>query len=126
MTSRRSERFSRLLKETVSAILLRELSDPRMGFVTVTKVEPSRDLTFAKVYLSVLGEENVCRRTMQGIRHAAGFIRRRVGQEITLRTVPELRFVRDDSVKRALHISQLIDDAVADSHLDAEREQEEP
>jgi len=122
MASRRTQRFSRLLKEAISTIILNELSDPRMGFVTVTKIEPSPDLTSAKVYLSVLGEEGVCRRTMRGIRHAAGFIRRRVASTVKMRTVPELRFVHDESAKRSVHISRLISDAVKESEVDKESE----
>ena len=111
--SRRTERVAQLLKEALSEVLLREVCDPRMGFVTVTKVEPSRDLRSAKVFVSILGEETVCRRTMRGIRHAAGFIRGRVGQVVSLRINPELHFVRDDSPKRSVEISRLIAEAVA-------------
>jgi len=114
MASRRVERVSRLLKEAVSAVIINELSDPRMGFVTVTQVEPAPDLRSAKVHLSVLGEESVCTRTFAGIKHAAGFIRSKVGRAVALRNVPELHFVRDDSGKRSVRISRLIDEAVAE------------
>ena len=112
MTSRRAERVSRLLKQAISSVLLNELSDPRMGFVTVVKVEPASDLKSARVYVSVLGEEGVCNRTMRALTHAAGFIRRSIGHLVTLRSVPTLEFVRDDSVKRSVRISRIIADAV--------------
>lgn len=102
------------MKQAISSVLISELSDPRMGFVTVVKVEPSRDLKSAKVYVSVLGEEVVCTRTMRAIKHAAGFIRRTVGRQVTLKNIPLLEFVRDDSVKRSVRISRLIADVVSD------------
>ena len=122
MASRRVDRVSRLLKQAISSVLINELSDPRMGFVTVVKVEPSRDLKSAKVYVSVLGEEAVCTRTMRAITHAAGFIRRTVGRQVVLRNVPALKFVRDDSVKRSVHISRLIADVLPDEKPSEESE----
>ena len=118
--NRKQEEISELLRREISSIILHELSDPRMGFVTVTKVEPAPDLRSAKVYLSVLGEEAVCRRTLTGIRHAAGFIRSKVGRAVSLKSVPQLRFVRDDSAKRSVHISRLIADAVEDASPEEE------
>jgi len=115
MKSRRVERVSQLLKQAISEIITQELSDPRMGFVTVTRVKPSADLKSARVYVSVLGEEAVSRRTMQGLTHAAGFIRRTVSRLVTLRSVPVLHFVTDDSVKRSIRISRIIADAVSPS-----------
>lgn len=114
MSSRRKERVSEALRQAVSKVIITELKDPRMGFVTVTKVEPSPDLTSAKVFVSVLGEPSVCRRTMQGLTSARGFIRRAVGQLVTMRSVPALRFVADDSVKRSIRISRLIADALGE------------
>jgi len=120
MTSRRVERVSRLLREAISAVILSDLSDPRMGFVTVTKVESAPDLRSAKVYLSVLGEETVCSRTFAGIGHAAGFIRSKVGQAVALKNVPELHFIRDDSGKRSVRMSRLIADAVGEQASEEE------
>jgi len=111
MTSRRQERTSRVLKEAISRVIIQEVSDPRMGFVTVTRVEPSPDLKFARVYVSVLGDDAVCRRTLRGLEHAAGFIQRTVGGLVALKNVPALRFVRDDSVKRSVRISRMLADA---------------
>ena len=124
MSSRRVERVSQLLKEVISGIILNEVNDPRMGFVTLTRVEPSPDLTSAKVFVSVLGAEGVCRSTMRAIEAAVPFIRRRVGAMVQLRVVPELHFVRDDSARRSVQISKLIADALEDS--DVEKEPEDP
>ena len=113
-----------MLKQAISSILVSELSDPRMGFVTVVKVEPAGDLKSAKVYVSVLGDEAVCTRTMRAIGHAAGFIRRTVGSRVTLKNVPALKFVRDDSVKRSVRISRLIADVVNDEEVSGESEEQ--
>lgn len=112
MASRRMERVSRLLKQEISRVILSQLNDPRMGFVTVVKVEPTPDLKSAKVFVSVLGKETVISRTMHGLRHAAGFIRRTVAEGIELKNVPSLQFVEDDSVKRSVRISRIISGAV--------------
>jgi ribosome-binding factor A len=107
------ERVASLLKQAIGRVIVSDLSDPRMGFVTVVKVEPSLDLRTAKVFVSVLGEPAVVRRTLHGLRHAARFIKHRVADEIEMRSVPDLAFVEDQSVKGAARVSRLIDDAMA-------------
>lgn len=115
MASRRMERISEVLKQAVSKIIITELKDPRMGFVTVTKVEPSPDLKSAKVFVSVLGDSpSVERQTMKALASAAGYIRREAAEQVTLRAVPELRFVVDGSIKRSIRISKLIADAMSE------------
>jgi ribosome-binding factor A len=109
------ERISEVLKQAVSKIIITELKDPRMGFVTVTKVEPSPDLKSAKVFVSVLGDSpSVERQTMKALASAAGYIRREAAEQVTLRAVPELRFVVDGSIKRSIRISKLIADAMSE------------
>lgn len=115
MASRRKERVSRLLKETISQVIQREISDPRLGFVTITYVDPSPDLKSAKVYVSVLGEDGVISRTMKSLVHSAGFIRRSIGGSISLRSVPRLDFVLDESGKRSVEISRIIAEAVGET-----------
>ena len=123
MTSRRLERTSRVLKEAISRVIIQEVSDPRMGFVTVTRVEPSPDLKSARVHVSVLGDDAVCRRTFKGLEHAAGFIQRSVVRLIVLRNIPALTFVRDDSIKRSVRISRILADARAE---EPSKEEDEP
>jgi ribosome-binding factor A len=113
MSSRRMERVASLLKQAIGRVIVADLSDPRMGFVTVVKVDPSPDLRTAKVFMSVLGEPADVRRTLHGLRHAARFIKHRVADEIRMRSVPDLAFVEDLSVKGAARVSKLIDDAMA-------------
>jgi len=108
MTSRRCERVQRLLRDTVSEVITQELVDPRMGFVTVTGVEVSPDLRVAKVFVSVIGSESEISRTFESLEHAAGFVQRRVSEQVKLRVTPRLRFVQDDSVKRSIEISEIL------------------
>lgn len=106
-------RVAKMIKNHVGRILLHELADPRMGFVTVTNVEVSPDFKTAKVFVSVLGTEAEQRRTMHGLRHAAGHVQRLIGQRMRIRNTPYLSFVHDRSVERAIELSMLIDRAVA-------------
>ena len=115
MSSRRMERVASLLKQAIGRVIVSELSDPRTGFVTVVKVEPSPDLRTAKVFVSVMGEPAEVRRTLRGLRHAARFIKRRVGDQVEMRSVPELDFVEDKSVKGVARVSRIIADALAGS-----------
>jgi len=87
-----------------------EVKDPRVGFVTVTAVETSPDLRHAKVYVSVLGDEAVPRRTLTGLESAHGFLQRRVAQELHLKHTPTLEFSYDDSVDRSLRIGALLEE----------------
>ena len=109
MATRRQQRVAQELKQALGEILTQELTDPRLGFMTVTRVETSPDLRSAKVYVSVLGEDVDERRTLHGLEHARGHIQHSLGDKVVLRTTPVLRFVIDDSVKRSVRMSRLID-----------------
>ncbi len=113
MASRRVERVASLLKQAIGQVIVSDLSDPRMGFVTVVRVDPSIDLRSAKVFVSVLGEPADVSRTLHGLRHAARFIKRQVGTIVDMRSVPELVFVEDKSVKGAARVSRLIAEAMS-------------
>jgi ribosome-binding factor A len=107
----RSDRMRRV-DEGVRQVLsdaLAEVKDPRVGFVTVTAVETSQDLRHAKVYVSVLGDEGVRRRTLDGLQSAHGFLQRRVAEELRLKHTPTLEFSYDDSVDRGFRIDALLD-----------------
>ena len=88
----RADRVQRQLKKEISRILQEELKDPRIGFVTVTRIELTGDLRHAKVYFSILGDEENQKSGEEGIQRAAGYIRKLIGQRIPLRYVPELSF----------------------------------
>lgn len=94
----RIERINEALKEEISRIIQREVKDPRLEFVTLTGVEITKDLQHAKVYFSVLGEEDKRAEAQEGLESARGFIRRLIGQRIRMRYTPEINFVFDSSI----------------------------
>jgi ribosome-binding factor A len=107
----RSDRMRRV-DEGVRQVLsdaLAQVKDPRVGFVTVTAVETSPDLRHATVYVSVLGDAGVRRRTLDGLRSAHGFLQRRVAGELHLKHTPTLEFAYDDSIDRGFRINELLD-----------------
>jgi len=114
--SRRTERVNKLLREELSG-LLRQAKDPRLdSFVTVTEVVISPDLRQAKVFVSILGDEKEQERVLAGLAAASGFFRRQLAPRLTMRFVPELAFLRDDSIERGSHLLQLIDQVESQSN----------
>ncbi|MGM0414273.1 MAG: 30S ribosome-binding factor RbfA [Bacillota bacterium] len=108
MSRNRKRRLSELLKEEISDIILKEVKDPRIGFVSVNDVELSGDLRHAKVFVSVIGDQTERDDTMDGLKKATGFIRKLLGERITVYHTPELVFKYDDSIEHGIHISNLI------------------
>ena len=116
---KRSERFNKLLLEEVSAIVQRELKDPRIGFVSFTRVETTEDLRSARIHVSLLDDAQAAD-TLEGLRHAAGMIRGELMHRIQARRIPELRFVHDRSIAHSVHIAEVLE------QLKREREGGEP
>ncbi len=108
MTNKRAIRVGELLKEEISHIILREMKDPRIAFVSVTDVEVSGDLRHAKVFISVFGTDEEKQDTMQGLKKAKGYIRKLVGERIKIHHTPEIIFRYDDSIEKGVHISEVI------------------
>jgi ribosome-binding factor A len=108
MHGKRLDRVNQLIREEISLLLQRELKDPRLGFVTVTEVETSRDLRSAKVFVSVLGDEAQWAASLAALASARGFIRNWLRQHLDLRTTPELDFRADRSMEHAARIQQLL------------------
>lgn len=125
MSSRRIERLNEAVKQEVSKIILYELKEPQIGFITVTRAEVSPDLRRAKVYVSILGDDAVQQKTMWKLEHAKGFIQAEVGARLKIRYTPILAFYLDESIKKSIHISKLIDEAVKDSSINIKGELEE-
>lgn len=111
----RHQRLGTQIMRTLSELLRFETKDPRLQDVSLTSVDLSRDLSVAKVYFSLLRPDDSVEEAMQGLQKAAGFLRGRLGHEVKVRHVPELRFVHDDSVEHGMKISELIDGALRDS-----------
>ncbi len=110
----RSRRVGEQIQRELAELLQRELNDPRLGMVTVSAVEVSRDLSVAKVYFTVLTPGHDVQQTLKGLNHASGFLRRELGRRMMLRVVPELRFQFDSSIEHGSHLSALIDKAVSE------------
>jgi ribosome-binding factor A len=108
MSGERMRRVDEAMREVLSDAITSELKDPRVGFVTVTAVDTSADLRHARVFVSVLGEEPVRRRSMDGLRSAHGFLQKRVAGELRLKHTPTLEFAYDDTVDRGQRINQLL------------------
>jgi ribosome-binding factor A len=113
MTRHRPSRLAETLKEEISQLILMELKDPRLGFVTLTSVDVAGDLTHAKVYVSVLGTEEERKASLDVLNRATGFIRTEIGKRIRLRHVPTIVFIYDPSIKRGAHIAKLLRDVGA-------------
>lgn len=96
------------MREEVSQIVIRELVDPRMGFVTVTRVEVTPDLREATVFVSVIGDETEVRKTFAGLEHSAPYVQRRIAKDIELKNTPKIRFVVDESIKKSARIAELL------------------
>ena len=109
ITSKRVERVAMELKRTLSRIIICELKDPRLGFITITKVEAEPDLKTAKVFLSVLAEPVKQNKVLSRIKHARGYIQYLLGKEMELRTMPILSFYLDNSVAEDIKPDKLID-----------------
>jgi ribosome-binding factor A len=110
MASDRMRRVDEAMREVLSAAITSEIKDPRVGFVTVTAVETSPDLRHARVYVSVLGDEKVRRRSMDGLTSAHGYLQRRVAAELRIKHTPTLEFLYDDSTDRGMRIAELIEE----------------
>lgn len=109
----RSRRVGEQIQRELASLVQFELKDPRLGMVTISAVEVSRDLSVAKVYFTVLDAQHDIEQTLQGLTHAGGFLRRELAQRMKLRVVPELRFHYDSSIEKGSRLSALIDQAVS-------------
>ena len=109
----RTRRVGEQIQREVAGILQEEFKDPRLGMISVSGVEVSRDLAHAKIYISVLGREEDVSETIKVLNKAAGFIRHQLGQRMRLRSVPQLRFLYDGSLAEGARMDALIAEALA-------------
>jgi len=117
----RSDRVAGQLRRELAQLIWAEVKDPRLGSINVTDVEVTRDLAHAKVYIATQDPETI-RDSLAVLTRAQGFLRRRLGQMLRLRAVPELHFKHDDSIERGALLDALIDQAMVE---DAEHPNEE-
>jgi ribosome-binding factor A len=105
---KRLERVNQLIKEEISAVLQRQIKDPRLGFVTVTEVDTTADLELARVYVSVLGPEEQWAKSFKALESARGFVWNWLRKHLDLRVTPQLAFRPDRSMEHAAHIQSLL------------------
>ena len=108
MSSQRPERVQEALRQEISRIIQNEMRDPRIGFLTITKVELTKDLRYAKVYFSVLGEAKDKHLALKGLNNAKGYIKGMISEKIKLRFMPEIAFKIDDSLEHTQHIYDIL------------------
>jgi ribosome-binding factor A len=107
--SKRTRQVADSIQRTLGAVIQNELKDPRVGFATVVGVEVSADLQYARVRISVMGDDVQQDESLRALVHARGFLRRRVAEELRhLRTVPELRLELDTSLDYSMHIDEVL------------------
>ena len=111
MSVQRINRISVEFKKEISDIIRNEIKDPRIAELTsIMSVEITRDFKYAKVFVSVYGDDKAKEETMEGLRSAAGFIRKEMGKRVKIRYNPEIIFELDTSIEYGIHISKIIDD----------------
>lgn len=104
----RVEKLREFIRDEVGQILQRGLRDPRVGFVSVTDVELSRDLRHAKIFVSVFGTPEERRQTLEGLGSATGFVRTELARRLQIRHTPQIEFRADDSIERGSRVVQLL------------------
>jgi len=105
---KRSDRIAEAIREEISSILLQEINDPRIQFVSVMRVEVSSDLQHAKIFVSIIGSDDKKQEAFKGLKSAEGFIQRKLGKRIRLRYTPQISFKMDTSVDKGMHICELL------------------
>lgn len=118
MSSDRMRRVDEAIRQVIGGAVSAELKDPRVGFVTVTDVRTSADLSHARVYVSVLGEQEQRQATMAGLQSAHGYLQSRIASELHLKRTPTLTFAYDDTTDRAMRVDALLEDGAAGRRAD--------
>jgi ribosome-binding factor A len=124
MSTDRMRRVDEAIRQVIGDAVASDLKDPRVGFVTVTDVRTSADLSHARVYVSVLGDSDTRSATMDGLNSAHGYLQRRIASELHLKRTPTLDFTYDDTTDRAMRLDALID-AQAQAGQDAQAQDEQ-
>lgn len=111
----RSDRVADAVQRSLAILIPQEISDPRLGMVNINAVTVTRDLAHAKVFVTLIGQNDPesCKKSVSVLNNAANFLRNLVGRELTMRSSPKLQFIYDESSVRGQDIRQLIDRAIA-------------
>ncbi len=121
MSTQRSERVQEAIRQEVSRIVQLEMKDPRLGFITITKVELTKDLRYARVYFSVLGENKDKHLTLKGLNSAKGYIKGLLSDRIKLQFMPEISFTIDQSIEHTKHIHDILEKLKKEKEKNDER-----
>jgi ribosome-binding factor A len=108
----RTRRVAEQIQRELAVLIQQELKDPRLGMLTISAVQVSKDMSTAKVFITVFDEAQDRKKTLDALQHAAGFLQHELGRLMSLRSIPKLRFVYDESIVRGAELSALIDKAV--------------
>jgi len=108
--TRRTERIAHLIQREIGEVILKELTDVRIGFVTISRAEVTTDLAFAKVFVSILGSDKQKRDSMAGLANSASYLRTHLAKVLKMRTVPRLTFVEDKNLDHGFRINQILND----------------
>lgn len=107
-TTRRQKRINELLRQELGTLILKEAKDPRLAGVTVTEVKISPDLGHARVYVSLIGDEEEQAEALEGLKRASGFLKHEIGERLDLRRVPDFSFHFDESIQRGQRILNIL------------------
>lgn len=111
MKERRAARLAEEIREQVAELIASKLKDPRIGFVTVTRVELTSDQRLARILVGVLGDQEARKKTLAGLRQATGFVRRELAQRLRLRFMPEIVFEYDRGLEATDRVARLLEEA---------------
>ena len=109
MSGYRKERLEKTIRMIVAESLIKDIKDPRIGFVTVTGVELNRDKTIATVSVSIMGDEKIKRKTLNGLNSAKGFFQFKIGKSIKTRNTPKIKFELDTTIDKSIEMEELFD-----------------
>ena len=111
----RPDRVAEAIRDELSQLIARDVHDPGVGFITLTRVKVSPDLQAARVYYTTMGDEKAQQETAKALKRATPFLRRQLGQRIRLRRVPEVAFFYDESIAQGDRIEQILQDLKAEA-----------
>lgn len=118
MTIRRASRIAEAIRREISTMLQKkEIKDPRIGFVTIVRVETSNNLKEAEVYLTHYGKDSDKDKSLEGLRSASGFIGKQIGKRLRLRLIPNIKFFYDEKLEKAMNVLKIMDSLHADKKV---------
>ena len=109
MSTQRPGRVQEAIRQEISKIVQIEMKDPRIGFITITKVDLTKDLRYARIYFSILGEDKDKKLALRGLNNAKGYIKGLLADRIKLRYMPDIAFAIDESLEHTKHIYDILD-----------------